>query len=366
MLLVGWWLCLAREVPIPLASAPGDNCHLDGVDAGVCVPVRPPLSSFSPHVRCFPSFVIVGAMKAGTGVLMHLLNQHPLLVSGKGEDGSNEIHFFRSARHDAGPPWKGPFGEVTACSGDESWAYLSHFPSFSAGANLAQQHQKKTFDKSPDYMRSKASIARLHAMLPSAKLVVLLRNPATRALSEFKHNCRHGRYLRLPREGSNGSSTAVVVHQADHVGTSSARLRLRYPCSLADFRHYYFSESSTPTTLSKRAEREASHGYYAQQLQWILDEFDTRQVLVLFQEEMQAATLQTCAQVERFVGVHPFRYRHTAGGSTSVPPRELSLLRQTRTDLEAIYRKHNQQLLRILAAHFNRTKLPAEWCAGGG
>lgn len=360
-----WWLRFGREqgVPIPFATGGGgDNCFLDGVDAGVCVPLR--LPSLSPQVRCFPSFVIVGAMKAGTGVLMHLLNQHPLLVSGKGEGGSNEIHFFRSARH-ARPGGGLIRGREAAnvCAGDERWAYLTHFPSFSAEGKVMQpQLRVKTFDKSPDYMRSKSSISRLHAMLPSAKLIVLLRNPATRALSEFNHNCRHGRYLHPPRREGDANGSSTVVYQADLTGSSSAGLRLRYPCSLDDFRQYYFSDSSTPT-LSNHARREASHGFYAQQLQWILGEFDSRQILLLFQEEMQTATLQTCAQVERFVDVHPFRYRIAA--STRAPPwlESQALYRQTRTDLETIYRAHNQQLLRILATHFNRTKLPAEWRA---
>ena len=62
--------------------------EVDGYyDAGVCV-----------AQRCLPTFLIVGAMKCGTGALMKALNQHPYLVSGRGEHGGREIHYFGSMR----------------------------------------------------------------------------------------------------------------------------------------------------------------------------------------------------------------------------------------------------------------------------
>jgi hypothetical protein len=39
----------------------------------------------------------------------------------------------------------------------------------------------------------------MHSILPSAKLIILLRDPVKRAVSEFRHHCRHGRYIRLTR-----------------------------------------------------------------------------------------------------------------------------------------------------------------------
>ena len=48
------------------------------------------------ETHCLPSFLIIGAMKAGTGELMKALNKHSSLVSGHGAGGKNEIHFFGS------------------------------------------------------------------------------------------------------------------------------------------------------------------------------------------------------------------------------------------------------------------------------
>ena len=71
------------------------------VDAGVCISGvtmshTPGLRGVDDSpLRCLPSFVIAGTMKSGTGVLMRWLNIHPHVQSGRGEDGSNEIHFFQ-------------------------------------------------------------------------------------------------------------------------------------------------------------------------------------------------------------------------------------------------------------------------------
>ena len=42
-------------------------------------------------------------------------------------------------------------------------------------------------------------MTQMHSILPSAKLIILLRDPVKRAVSEFRHHCRHGRYIRLTR-----------------------------------------------------------------------------------------------------------------------------------------------------------------------
>lgn len=84
-----------------------------------------------------------------------------------------------------------------------------------------------TFDKSPDYMRSALKMSQIKNLLPTAKIIMILRNPTARAYSGlifslflllylcnifccfigFHHNCRHERFSR-------------VNHQFDHRGTT--------------------------------------------------------------------------------------------------------------------------------------------------
>lgn len=155
-----------------------DNCTV--VDAGWCYPVKQGFLSIlrgQHDVQCLPSFVIAGAMKSGTGELMKWLAYHPFLQLGQGQGrggskGGREMHFFT--------------GQSNAFHAPQ---YASLFP------ELSEQRAAVTytFEKSPDYIRHVAALQAMRAMLPSVKVVVILRSPVVRAVSEFLHHCRHGR-----------------------------------------------------------------------------------------------------------------------------------------------------------------------------
>ena len=81
-----------------------------------------------------------------------------------------------------------------------------------SAAVLIRARYTYTFDKSPDYIRDLRKLQQIATMLPSAKLILLVRNPTSRAYSGiatcqvyilclilvgFQHNCRHHRYRRL-------------------------------------------------------------------------------------------------------------------------------------------------------------------------
>ena len=116
----------------------------------------------SADLRALPDFVIIGAQKAGTTSLWRYLVEHPQIVGPT----EKEIHFF-DARFDRGARW-----------------YRARFPlraSLRRGARL-------TFEASPYYLAHPFVPARVRAMLPDAKLVVLLRDPVERAWSHYRDN----------------------------------------------------------------------------------------------------------------------------------------------------------------------------------
>lgn len=50
-----------------------------------------------------------------------------------------------------------------------------------------------TFEKTPSYLSMPATnIVQLAAVLPTAKLIAILRNPTDRAYSHFQHRCEKG------------------------------------------------------------------------------------------------------------------------------------------------------------------------------
>jgi len=330
-------------------------------DAGLCI-----------SGRCLATFVIVGAMKSGTGLLMKAMNQHGGVVSGRGEHGGREIHFFGSTR-----------GRANISD------YARRFPLMDEG------DLRITFDKSPDYMRSVNSLRQLGAALPAAKLIVLLRDPVDRAISEFFHNCRHGRYVRvdskicrtpavLTREEYDLAVKNSLFHPHSEAHSHSQSQQsltastLSYPCQLGDMQLYYFGSATTAdqtgivleSDVSHAARKEASHGYYAQQLEWILDIFPSNQILLLFHEHMQSGLHETLQHVERFLKLSPvfslgfkpapLPQRPTGSGSGSgraSRKRHAQLERMLRD----LYIPHNAQLRLLLTsdATFRNLSLPS-------
>lgn len=120
-----------------------------------------------------PDFIILGAQKGGTTSLYYWLSQHPQVRAVRG---SKEIHYF-----------------------DDQYAkpllwYRLRFPSrarlWLEGA--ARRQRVITGEASPYYLVHPHVPRRIARDAPSARLVVLLRDPALRAYSHYRHNFRMG------------------------------------------------------------------------------------------------------------------------------------------------------------------------------
>lgn len=114
-----------------------------------------------------PDFLIIGAQKAGTSALHTMLNMHPMIKSA----GTKEIHYFDD---DA---WYNR-GKV--------WQYHSFFP-------LPHSKKRSTlaFEATPMYLYHPQVPARLHRYNPNLKLIITLREPASRAFSAWTMYYHH-------------------------------------------------------------------------------------------------------------------------------------------------------------------------------
>lgn len=296
---------------------------------------------------------------------MKALNTHPSLVSGKSEHGGREIHFFSSKK-----------------SKHSLSQYHLRFPLWEDCEHSTHLY---TFDKSPDYMRSKQALAQLSELLPSIKLIVILRDPVRRAVSEFYHNCRHGRYVAngtvnspqtsLTSSISSSSQSQIrskrtVIMRSDVSQTASPRafksLKSPKECTAAAMRAYFFFYPLTPNrythTFSSPAptefsQSELSHGYYAQQLEWLYNKFERRQLLVLFHEDMAANLSRTLTQVERFLKIKPFfgEGGYVQGGGSRKSRVVDADMAEVHRLLNLHYRPHNARLLSLLKSALQGT-----------
>lgn len=129
-----------------------------------------------------PTFLVIGAMKAGTTALYAYLDQHPSVYMSPVKE-PNFFAFEGEPPAFQAPIDQGPEG-INRTSITDLAAYRRLFADAPPGAARGEA--------SHWYLYWPAAPARIQHHLPEAQLVALLRNPVERAYSEFLHFVRDG------------------------------------------------------------------------------------------------------------------------------------------------------------------------------
>jgi Sulfotransferase family len=141
----------------------------------------------------FPNLVVIGAMKCGTSALHRYLDLHPEITMSD----PKELNFFYGPDGPFGDPWhpgnwrRGP-----------AW-YASHWPDAAPVRG----------ESSPGYTSpSHIGVAeRMATLIPTAKLVYLVRDPVDRALSQYRHHVADGTEGRAPEEALLDPASQYVL-----------------------------------------------------------------------------------------------------------------------------------------------------------
>lgn len=124
-----------------------------------------------------PNFLLIGAQKAGTTALYSFLSQHPEIFMSK----NKEPHFFSlgAGKLDYDDPQFEPSKIVS-----DLGSYEALF--------ARVEGEKVIGEASPSYLYSRRAPIMIRELIPSVKLVTILRNPIDRAYSNFLHCRRSG------------------------------------------------------------------------------------------------------------------------------------------------------------------------------
>ena len=205
-------------------------------------------------LRPLPDFLIIGAQKAGTTALYAYLRRHPDIT---------------------GPSWKEVSFFDRHYARGEAW-YRGNFPNALRARGLVGE-------ASPSYLFHPLAPERVAALVPAARLIVLVRNPVDRAFSHYQHEVALGR--------EPLSFEDALAAEEDRLQGEDARLR-------ADPR--YFSSEWWSHTYKAR-------GRYAEQLEHWLEVFPRKQLLVLPSEDLLGEPERAHAQVLEFLCAPPHR-----------------------------------------------------------
>jgi len=199
---------------------------------------RVQVSRLSAGSRLEPSYLIIGTQKGGTSSLQSYLGEHPSVSIPR----LKEVNYF-NRNYERRYSW-----------------YRAQFPRRPAsGAD-----EPVTGEATPEYLFDPRVPKRVAERLPHVKLMVLLRNPATRALSHYHHEVARG----------NESLSFREALEAEPGRTRSDAERIRRdPDFKSDaLRHYTY----------------AARGMYAEQLERWFERFSRDRVLVLQSEKFFA------------------------------------------------------------------------------
>ncbi|MFG6103939.1 sulfotransferase [Leptothoe sp. EHU-05/26/07-4] len=254
--------------------------------------------------RALPSFVIIGAQKAGTTSLYHYLTEHPQLWPAY----IKEVHFFDG----------GLAPKIDTFTKGEKW-YRAHFP-----LKAQIQPREHTFEASPLYMFNPLAAKRMFNLMPGAKIITILRNPTERAISHYFHEKRYGREPLNIVEAIAAEEKRLAPAWANH-----------------DYKNDFFIHLSYK-----------SRGRYAEQLKRFLEYFPRKNVLILSSEQLFQNPASVLHQVCQFIDIDTdykfkkLRPRNIASNRVNIRP-------SVYESLNCYFAPYNQELYKLTDRYFN-------------
>jgi Sulfotransferase domain len=278
-------------------------------------PVRRGLRRATSRARVLPSFLIIGAQRAGTTTLYAYLRRHPDVTGPREADASiywgKELHFF-DEHFSRGLDW-----------------YRAFFP-LEARQRATRRLGRDLVpgEGTPYYLFHPAVPARVAATIPDVRLIALLRNPVERAYSHYQLMAKTGREKLSFEE-------AIEAEPERLAGAEDALME----------------SPATPGEDGRRKQRHHRHraylarGLYADQLERWLEHFPREQLLVLRSEEFLARPDEVYARVFEFLGLRPWAVRdyepQNIGAYAPIDP-------EVRARLEERFAEPNSRLARLL------------------
>jgi sulfotransferase family protein len=280
--------------------------------AVVSAPLRRPIrrarfrSRFATReLRAPPAAIVIGAQKAGTSSLFAYLTANPAITRPL----SKEIHYFDISYH-RGIDW-----------------YRAHFPTRRHLERLRGRlgSEALSIEATPYYLPHPLAPERVHAQLPDAKLIVMLRDPVDRAISHYHHSLDTGRE-QLPLE-------RAIEREADRLEGEEDRIMTEPGYNSFNHRHFGY----------------LMRGRYAEQLERWFAVLPRNQFLVLDSGELFRDPDRTMRRVCSFLGVQA----HSLSSYPALGHRAYRTVDSaTRSDLRAYFASHNERLWVLLGERF--------------
>lgn len=204
------------------------------------------------------NFFVVGTAKAGTTALHAFLDQHPEICM---PYTTKELNFFDNDRYflnlnSIRPPYR---------------KYHRNF--------APTPHTKVCGEACPNYMWNEKSVERIFEYNPSSKIIVLLRNPISRAFSHW--NMAHS------KSNDKLSFTEAISKEVE-------RVRVKYPRK----------KLKAYTSYQEKTFSHIDRGYYSGQIRRIFRFFPKENVRIFLAEDLKSNHDETLITIFDFLEVN--------------------------------------------------------------
>jgi hypothetical protein len=262
--------------------------------------------------RVLPDFLIIGCKKGGTTSLMNWLVEHP-----------DVARMYPSFQRRKSPH----YFDINYARGRD-W-YRAHFPTRLSMTRRERRAGRRPLvgEASPYYMFHPAAPERVRETLPGVRLIALLREPVSRAYSNYWDRVATG-HEDLP------TFEAAIDAEAE-------RLRGVTPALLRD-PGYYSYDHDHHSYLAR--------GRYVEHLEPWLRGYGDERLLVLAAEDLFRKPQQTFETVQEFLGLPvrqlTLRPRNERRGYPPISPK-------TKARLKDYYQPYNDRLFDALGRKFD-------------
>lgn len=298
--------------------------------------------------RLLPDFYILGAQKCGTSALAAYLSRHQCVHPPDSGTDRKETQF-----------WTGKaFGPDSSAASVGRDLYRTFFPLAIVRwfyLCVLRHEAFLTFDATPAYLLLPFLPARFAACTPNAKMIVVLREPAARAISQYSFNRqRGGERSKLVREFSS-MEAMLALESSDLARELWTRLETLppddpLPALASD------GATSSATLLFNASLRR--RGEYARQLEPWLAHFPRSRFLILSAEELRTSPQAVLDEVTAFLGISRLALPRLSASEANRTPTQAKVTVEpaTRQHLAQHFAPHNEALAALLKGEFGWTE----------
>jgi hypothetical protein len=265
------------------------------------------------------SLFVVGAQKAGTSALHDYLIKHQNVIGGN----KKEINFFNH-------PEKFNQGN--------SW-YHKQF-----ARPLFYKPKRVFLDSTPQYLSEEGVAKQIYSYNPDAKIVILLREPVSRAYSAWNM------YKQFSELSAERKESLIKSHIPKYQVSNFESIINKTPFPSFDD---YINKELIDGSLTNHYPQIIRRGIYVDQIKPYVDVFGLDNVLVFESNYFKTNKVKVTSKVLEAVGLSPLTVAPNDLKSVHSRSYENPMSKFTEDKLKVFYKPHNERLFNLINQKFN-------------